>query len=85
MSGFVSVALFLRLRAVAVSNYCILRCPDFPLAIFQASDYANELNHILTEFDKSFNTWSNNNFLKPSINSNSRHFSNVAQCVFRTN
>ena len=36
---YVSVALFLRLRAVAVSNYRILCCPDFPLAIFQASDY----------------------------------------------
>jgi len=30
--GIVSVALFLRLRAVAVSNYRILCCPDFPLA-----------------------------------------------------
>ena len=30
---YVSVALFLHLRAVAVSNYRVLCCPDFPLAI----------------------------------------------------
>ena len=47
--GFVSVALFLRLRAVAVSNYPTLRCPDFPLAIFQASDYSRA-STILTYF-----------------------------------
>ena len=38
------MALFLRLRAVAVSNYRILCCPDFPLAIFQASDYIERAN-----------------------------------------
>ena len=33
--SFVSVVLSLRLRAVAVSNYRILCCPDFPLTFRQ--------------------------------------------------
>ena len=44
------MALFLRLRAVAVSNYRILCCPDFPLAI-KASDYINELTLIIPAID----------------------------------
>ena len=44
------MALFLRLRAVAVSNYRILCCPDFPLAK-KASDYINELILIIPAID----------------------------------
>ena len=44
------MALFLRLRAVAVSNYRILCCPDFPLAK-KASDYINELIVIISAID----------------------------------
>ena len=45
------MALFLRLRAVAVSNYRILCCPDFPLAIFQASGYIERANEYFNTID----------------------------------